>query len=63
MKFLFIIGLITVLVLTPSVVVLLYLTLSESTKGPKGEKLTDEVINAYKEQDELDKESVFNQSV
>jgi len=31
------------------------------SRGPKGEKLTDEVINAYKEQDELDKESVFDQ--
>jgi len=34
-----------------------------SCRGPKGEKLTDEVINAYKEQDELDKESVFDQSI
>ena len=39
---------------------LIHLMFKNEIRGPKGEKLTKEVIQAYKEQDELDKESVFD---
>jgi hypothetical protein len=41
---------------------LIFLIFKHEVKGPKGEKLTDEVIQAYKEQDDWDKESVFDQT-
>lgn len=60
MKMIFVIGLLVVFVFLPTLVCLWLLLLTEIPKGPKGEKLTSDVIKAYKEQDDLDKESVFD---
>lgn len=55
-----IIKVLVVCLFLPAVIGLWYLLKTEQPKGPKGEVLTDDVIDAYKEQDQLDKESVFD---